>query len=708
MHLFLNRRLLLLQRKLLAIILLICALLASTAVAAEKDTASPLCPGITVALAPALRTIIFNRVAVLPFQVDDPQLAADLSNSFYTALAQTKKYDLLPASSVGDWLNKNRQQLKKMDLQQQVVSLGRTLKARGVIQASLVPLKEAPLTNKGSSSSLAFNIRMTDTQTGKTAWILRVACEGKKQYRELNKQHILTIMNESLQKLISKMVADGDIFSPQLPKPTVISSRGGLRKARVILQPDPPSTYAAYQLLTAEDPEGTFTARTAPVINDHVPIILEDIDLEDGKCYSYTVIGLTKTGLANVPAPPFSITTSGAPKPLDALQASGNSLRHIRLFWTPSQDPNVTGYIIYRSTSPEGPFEKIGVINDRRQQSYIDYGTGRSNSYGNLADDSLYYYTLHTKNKLDVESKNTPIVSARTKGAPLPPTEVRAIEKQPKKIPLFWTPGEDPDIRGYAIFRSASSQEEFQQIDFVRGRETQEYTDSGSGNSPLADNTTYFYKLRSVNVLDISSEDSDTISATTKPAPVTLDGIWVTNNQFRHVKLQWQPNPENDIVAYEIFRGETGDDLRRIATVKTPDTSYTDSGLRDGSTYWYQVRAIDSDQLQGALISPVTATTKPLPTAPSGLSAKLTPQGIMLQWHDNPEKDIDHFEIYTMGFLTTKIGETPTTSFLYSDELDADSEYRFQIRAVDSDGLTGGYSLPVSIRIPLPATTGNN
>ncbi|MBW2328333.1 MAG: hypothetical protein JRF04_01725, partial [Deltaproteobacteria bacterium] len=456
MHIFLKHCLQWLPGKQIAVIILFCTLLAGTTVAEEKNTKDTpsLCPGITVALAPALRTIIFNKVAVLPFQADDPQFAADLSDSFYTALALTGKYELIPAPSVSDWLEKNRNQLEEMDLQQQVVRIGRTLQARGVIQAALIPRREAPLTNKGSTTSLAFNIRMTDTQTEKTAWIMRVVCEGRKQYRELNKQQILRIMNESLQQLISKMVAEGDIFSPQLPKPTVISSRGGLRKVRVILQPDPPSTYAAYQLLSAVDPEGPFIALTAPIINDHVPIILEHTDLEDGKSYSYTVIGLTKTGLANIPASPFSVTTSGAPRPLDSLQASGNNLRHIRLFWTPSQDPNVTGYIIYRSTSPEGPFEKIGVINDRKQQSYNDYGTGRSNSYGNLADDSLYYYTINTKNKLEVESKNTPVASARTKGAPLPPTELRAIEKQPKRIPLFWTPGEDPDIRGYAIFRS--------------------------------------------------------------------------------------------------------------------------------------------------------------------------------------------------------------------------------------------------------------
>lgn len=708
MHLFLKHRLLWLPGIQFAVMLLFCTLLTASAVSAEKNTAAPLCPEITVALAPVLRTIIFNSVAVLPFQDDNPQLAADLSDSFYTALAQTGKYNLLPASSVTNWLEQNSKKLKKMDLQQQVVRLGRAVKARGVIQATLVTRRDVPLTNKGSISSLAFNIRMTDTRTEKTAWTLSVVCENKKQSRELNKQQIRKIMEKSLQNLISEMVANGDIFSTQLPKPTIISSRGGLRKVRVVLHPDPASTFAAYQLLTAEDPDDTFTARTPPVSNDHAPMILEDTDLKDGKSYSYTVIGLTDTGLANVPAPPFVVTTSGAPKPLDSLQASGNNLRHIPLFWTPSQDPNVNGYTIYRSTSPSGPFEKIATINDRRQQSYIDYGTGWSNSYGNLADDSIYYYTLHTKNKLDVESKNTPVVSARTKGAPLPPTKIRAIEKQPKKISLFWTSGEDPDIKGYAIFRNTSEQGEFQQIDFVHGLSTQEYTDTGSWNTPLGNNTTYYYRLRSVNVLDLSSKNSTTVSATTKPTPVAVHGLRVTNNQFRQVNLQWQPNPEHDIATYEIFRGETEDDLRRIATVKTPTTSFTDSGLLDSSIYWYQVRAIDSDQLQGALISPVTATTKPRPAAPSGLTAQLTAQGITLQWQDNPEKDIDHFEIYIMGFLTTKIGETLATTFLYSDKLDPDREYRFQVRAVNSDGLTGGYSQPVLIRIPVPEATGED
>jgi len=696
-----------LQPVLFFLISLLCAFLSGPAAAVEPDSALS-CSTTDVTLSPALRTMLFNQVAVLPFQADDPSLAATLTESFYTALAKTKKYKLLPISAVADQLKKQRKQHKKNNLLQHAVELGRSLRARGVIHATVLPRLKGSLKQRKAITSLTVTIQMTDARTGKTAWRLHIACKGAQLGRQLNREQADRTMDNCLQDLIQTMIAEGDIFSPMLPAPTVISTRGELRKVRVILQPDPPYTFAAYQLLTAEDPQGVFTSHAPPVKNDHAPIILEHTGLKDGKSYSYTVIGLTEAGLANIPAPPFSVTTSGAPKPLDSLQASGNNLRYIRLLWAPSQDPNVTGYAIYRSTLPDGPFEKITDISQRKQQNYTDYGSGRHNNYGSLADDTVYYYTIRTRNRIDIESTDSPVASARTKGAPLPPTEVQAIENQPGKIPLFWSPGEDPDIKGYAVLRSDNGKDSFQQIDFVRGRETQEYTDTGSWNTSLKNNFTYFYRLRSVNVLDISSADSKTVSATTKPAPGAVQDLQITHNLYRQVNLQWQANPENDITSYEIFRGETGDDLRKIATVPAPATSYQDSGLRDGSTYWYQVRAIDNDQLKGAFFPPIIARTKPRPAAPAGLSIKYESRGILLQWQKNREKDIDHYEIFSMGFLSTKVGETRTTSFLYTDQFEPGSVYRFQIRAINRDGMTGNYSRPLSIRTPMPVTSEKN
>ena len=685
-------------RKVLILCLLVLCIFPGSTYASAGTDETGLSPRTTAVLAPNLRAVLFDKVALLPFLVDDPQLTDTLTSSFFTALSETKKYDLLPLDTVTGW--QHARNVSDTTLQEMAVTFGRTLKARGVISADIHIKQTRSLQTGKPVSSLVMKIRMTDTQTGKTAWTLHIKSNGPWLIRQLNMTQAKSIMRESLQILLRKMVQEGDIFSPLLPAPMVISSKGDLRKIRVILQPDPQYLYEAYQLLTSDNERGVFIPHAAPVKNSRSSIVLEETGLKDGRRYFCTVIGLTRKGLANIPRHPFMLTTSGAPAPLPSLQASGNNLRHIQLLWPPSQDPHVTGYSLYRSTTQDGPFLKIADITDRNQQSFTDYGQNRSNYYGSLADNTRYFYTIRTRNKYNIESKGAPVVSAKTKGAPLPPTEIRAIGNQPGKIPLFWVPGEDPDIKGYAIYRNENNQGIFQQIDFVSGRDTQSYTDTGSWLRALKNNHTYSYQIRSVNVLDLSSKASTTVSATTKPAPTAVQKIHASQNVFRQVRLQWQPNPENDIVGYVVYRGQTRDDLKRIAEVDAAQTDYTDNELRDGSTYWFQVQAIDSDKLKGDLAPPVSATTKPGPRAPSGVQARITPRGILLKWQKGHEKDIDHYEISTPGFLASKLGETSNNAFLYKIQPTQGKTYKFLIRTVDKDGLASNFSRQITIHIP--------
>ncbi len=657
------------------------------------------CKNITASLAPDLRTIIFDKVGIVPFQAEDTELGATLTSSFNSALANTKKYKILPLEVIAG--QHFLSDLKEQSLKQRVISLGRSLKIRGIISATITQTRAVALEDRKPLSALSINIQMTDTQTGKKAWSLKMECSAQATDQHLPPAQAQQIMDRGLQVLISEMVKAGDIFSPLLPRPTVISSRGDLRKIRVVLQPDPLYLFSRYQLLIADNPRGVFIPHSSPVQNDQAPIILEEKNLLDSTRYYCTVIGITPAGLANIPAHPFAITTSGAPRPLPYLQVSGNNLRHIQLQWSPSQDPHVTGYIIYRSTTPQGPFKKIADVDGRNRQSFTDYGEVRRNTYGNLADDTQYFYTIRTRNTFDVESKGAPIVSAHTKGAPLPPAELQAIGNQPRQVSLFWQPSQDPDIKGYAIFRKEQSQNIFSQIDFVNGRDSQKYTDTGSWTTSLKNNCTYFYQLRSVNVVDISSTSSQTVSATTKPAPVAVRGLQASNNTFRQVQLQWQPNPENDITGYEIFRGQTKDDLRKIDKTAADITSYDDKGLWDGMIYWYQVRAIDIDQLQGDFSPARRATTKARPLPPRALVARKIPQGIRLDWQPGKGSDIDHYEIYSPGFLATKLGNAQDNFFIYQVKTTPGKTYDFQVKAVNRDGLTSDLSEQISLRIPV-------
>lgn len=61
-----------------------------------------------------------------------------------------------------------------------------------------------------------------------------------------------------------------------------------------------------------------------------------------------------------------------------------------------------------------------------------------------------------------------------------------------------------------------------------------------------------------------------------------------------HVTLSWAANPEPDVKGYEILRSNSldGDYVKAHEGLIT-DTSWTDSEVTDGSTYYYKLRAVD-------------------------------------------------------------------------------------------------------------------
>ncbi len=651
---------------------------------------------IRVKVSPRARTVIYNRVLVLPFLNRERQPDTMLTRAFYQALQQVRKYPLLPIETGRQWYEQSLAGSKKDADENIAVLAGRALRARGVITGSTGQERT------GSEMVCQYQVNMTDAQTEDEVWSLAFNSPPDASGNGCDAPGLREILDQALDRLVAEMVRQGDIYSPLLPRPRILSTQGEIRKIRIVLQPDPPHVYAAYQLMRGNRPDAVFHVVDRPVANDHVPIVLKDDHLQDATTYYYTIIGLTGDKMASVPGPPVAITTTGPPAPVTRLHASGNGLRSVRLFWEPSQDPTVTGYVIYRSTSRSGPYKKIATINGHDQQTYVDLGQGKGFSrYGKLRDNTLYFYIIRTRNYVNVESADSKIISALTKGAPPPPTGLKAISGQARQVPLTWTASSDPDVKGYAIFRATDKNGPFDQIDYVSGRLHQEFVDQGAWGHPLADNTRYFYRLQAVNVVDVNSEGSNIASALTKPVPMAVTGITASNNLYRRVELTWRPNPESDITRYEIFRGTIEDNTSlKVGSVPAPATSFTDTYLRDGAIYWYRIRAIDVDGLEGKLSRVVQATTKPLPVRPTGVTARLAAKGILLQWNKNPEQDISHYEVVTAGFLATQIGQTAAPAFFYQTELEPGQEYSFRIRAVDSDGLKSPYSDPVTIRVP--------
>jgi mannan endo-1,4-beta-mannosidase len=79
------------------------------------------------------------------------------------------------------------------------------------------------------------------------------------------------------------------------------------------------------------------------------------------------------------------------------------------------------------------------------------------------------------------------------------------------------------------------------------------------------------------------------------------------------VSLSWESDPPDaDLDRYEVWRSDTGETGTYVQIVpSTTGATYLDSGLANGSTYWYKVVAVDL--LGGSSTSLSVSATPQLP-----------------------------------------------------------------------------------------------
>jgi fibronectin type 3 domain-containing protein len=139
-----------------------------------------------------------------------------------------------------------------------------------------------------------------------------------------------------------------------------------------------------------------------------------------------------------------------------------------------------------------------------------------------------------------------------------------------------------------------------------------------------------------------------------------------------------------------------------VAEVQAPATRGVDQQLEDGSPYYYQVRAVDQDGLEGKPSTVVSSVTKPVPVKPRELKAQWEGQRVRLTWAPNPEKDIQKYTIAQKSFLLfwEKIGESSGTEYYYQGEWKKGKRLSFRITAIDQDRLEGEPSEEAEVTVP--------
>jgi titin len=115
---------------------------------------------------------------------------------------------------------------------------------------------------------------------------------------------------------------------------------------------------------------------------------------------------------------------------------------------------------------------------------------------------------------------------------------------------------------------------------------------SSTGLSP---STTYYYRVQAYNSVGTSGY-SNTASATTTAqvtVPTAPSNLTATVTAKNKITLKWQDNSNNES-GFQIEQSTNGVNFTQIATVGPNVTSYSDSGVRKNTLYYYRVRAYNS------------------------------------------------------------------------------------------------------------------
>ncbi len=300
----------------------------------------------------------------------------------------------------------------------------------------------------------------------------------------------------------------------------------------------------------------------------------------------------------------FSLVTNaqnpgapGVPQALAATPSDGS----VTLTWQAPASPGdsaITGYNISRS-SVSGTIDTLASLGDVR--TYIDDG---------VSNGITYYYRVCAVNEQG-QGEWTDEVPA-TPTAPITPPGPPTLDPATPgdgQVTLRWAaPNDDGGsaVINYRVYRGETSGGEafLIELDAVLT-----FTDTSVINGE-----TYYYKVSAKNEVGegpLSNERSATPAATISPpgAP-TLTTATPGNGQ---VTLAWTA-PSNDgggdISSYKMYRGTSSGGESLIATLGNVLT-YTDTGLTNGQTYFYTVRAVNS-----AGEGPTSNELSALPSAP--------------------------------------------------------------------------------------------
>lgn len=331
----------------------------------------------------------------------------------------------------------------------------------------------------------------------------------------------------------------------------------------------------------------------------------------------------------------------------EGVVASEKGLREVTVSWRLPAD-EVYRYRLERALSPAGPFVALEEVSPRKL-SFKDTG-GRE---GSLQDNTAYYYRLIAiLEREGPESIPSAVVKSVTAPPPVAPEQVQAVASSSRGVTVTWGGSPSEGVILYRVERAlASTPLTYERVGTAR---TCTLTDGGTAASVLKDSTRYLYRVIAVNRVNSESAPSKTSEVMTLPPPSAVQKVEAASDEVRCVPLSWLPNPEPDIVRYDVYRARQQEGTyEKIGMASGRNTgAFLDGGanpgkLEDEAIYFYKIRAINAVTAEGAFSEVVRAYTRGVPVEVGTVAAVGNrPREIPVSWTMSSDRLVLGYELW--------------------------------------------------------------
>src|SRR5438552_2355486 len=451
--------------------------------------------------------------------------------------------------------------------------------------------------------------------------------------------------------------------------------------AQVTLTWDPPSNDGGAPILLYTIYRSTSSGEESFLITVPLVTMYVDLAVSNGVTYFYQVSATNAVGegprsseASATPAAPA--TAPGAPRNLQATPGDGQ----VTLNWqAPSNDGGspILLYTIYRSTTSG---EEAFLIAVPLVTTYTD---------ATVTNNVTYYYQVSATNAIgegprSSEVSATPNPPATVPGAP------QGLSATPgdATVSLTWSPpssnGGSP-ITHYKIYRGTTSGGETPRATIGN---VLTYSDTAVTNGVM-----YFYQVSAVNSVGEGALSGE-VSVTPATQPGAPQGLSAAPGDAT-VSLTWSPPSSNGgspITNYRVYRGFTSGGETLLTTLGVV-TSYSDTAVTNGVTYYYEVSALNNVG-EGPRSSEVSATPIAPPTvpgAPRDLGAVAGDATVALAW-SSPSSDggstITNYKVYrgTISGQLSFLATLPNVLSYTDSAVTNGQTYYYKVTAVNAVG----------------------